>query len=100
MLVVGDVQGTWVASRGETIVIDGRSVTMNGVRTAGFKLEGEEIVGFSIYVLAEVQRGSGGVEEMLWRSSFMPEDDTQRWTRVDLAEIERRDAEMKATITE
>ena len=37
----------------------------------------------------KVVRGSSGVEEVVWKSSFV-EDESQRWARVDQSEIARR----------
>ena len=72
-------------------------MVLNGIATGGFKFDGDGIVGFSIYKLEEVVRGTDAVEAVVWRSTFS-EHDTQRWERVDQEEINRRDAEMQATI--
>eukprot|EP00927_Polykrikos_kofoidii_P079337 TRINITY_DN76121_c0_g1_i1.p1 TRINITY_DN76121_c0_g1~~TRINITY_DN76121_c0_g1_i1.p1 ORF type:complete len:413 (-),score=61.33 TRINITY_DN76121_c0_g1_i1:106-1344(-) len=96
-LRVDELNGTWVASRGETIVIYGDLLLINGIpATMGFKLDNAVVVGFSIYFLKNVVRGAK-VEEVVWQSKFS-EYDQQRWTRVDRQEIDKRNAHMKANL--
>ncbi|CAE8584265.1 unnamed protein product [Polarella glacialis] len=98
MLLLDELQGTWVASRGETIVIDNGQVVLNGIQvTRGFALDGNAVVGFSIYNLKDVVRTGEKVEEVLWQSKFS-EDDVQRWARVDQLEIDKRNADTNAKL--
>lgn len=92
-----ELNGTWVASRGETIVIYGDLFLINGLPARmGFKLDNAVVVGFSIYFLKDVVRGAK-VEEVVWQSKFS-EYDQQRWTRVDRQEIDKRNALMNASL--
>ena len=92
MALVSELEGTWVASRGETIVIEGGKVLINGIEAVrGFQLEGDSVVAFSVYSLKDVVRGQK-VDEVFWQSKFS-EYDVQQWRRVDQDEIERRNAE-------
>jgi len=101
MLLIEDLNGSWVASRGETIVVYGETILINGMPAGqGFKFEGDSIVGFTVYVLKDVKRGAlCNVEEILWQSKFT-EDDQQRWTRVDMEEVQRRNANTKKTLNQ
>jgi len=98
MLKLSDLQGTWVASRGETIVIEGDQVLVNGIATRGFNSEEGSIAGFGIYQLKSVVRGDR-VHEVHWQSKFS-EYDVQRWSRVDQQEIKQRDAATKARLND
>mmetsp|Transcript_8163 Transcript_8163/g.18851 ORF Transcript_8163/g.18851 Transcript_8163/m.18851 type:complete len:406 (-) Transcript_8163:77-1294(-) len=100
MLSISELQGTWVASRGETIVIEGDQIALNGVRAArGFNVDADGgVSGFSIYQLKDVLRGDK-VEEVFWQSKFS-EYDVQRWSRVDQQEIDQRNADTQAKLTD
>jgi len=100
-LLVSELRGTWLADRGETIVIEeAGDVLVNTVKALrGFTLEGGAVVGFSVYLLKGVVREDDSVKEVSWQSKFS-EYDVQRWTRVDREEIERRDAATKKKLTD
>eukprot|EP00931_Biecheleriopsis_adriatica_P030306 TRINITY_DN17875_c0_g1_i1.p1 TRINITY_DN17875_c0_g1~~TRINITY_DN17875_c0_g1_i1.p1 ORF type:complete len:188 (-),score=20.85 TRINITY_DN17875_c0_g1_i1:13-576(-) len=99
MLLIEDLNGSWVASRGETVVIFGETLLINGIPSAsGFKFEGESVVGFTVYNLKDVKRGQmAKVEEVVWQSRFS-EHDQQSWKRVDQEEITMRNARTNKTL--
>lgn len=99
MLLISELEGTWVASRGETIVIAGNNVLLNGIQaTRGFSLEGDDVVGFSAYKLKDIVR-KDRVEEVFWQSKFS-DYDVQQWKRVDQQEIEKRNAETQKKLND
>mmetsp|Transcript_65007 Transcript_65007/g.107781 ORF Transcript_65007/g.107781 Transcript_65007/m.107781 type:complete len:388 (-) Transcript_65007:71-1234(-) len=70
-----DLQGEWVASRGEVINVQGNDLSINGKKMPGglkVSKDGQSVVGFGIY---EVNEGSGrdkivwlaGFQEIIWR---------------------------------
>jgi hypothetical protein len=77
-LPLEDLQGEWIASRGEFINVSGKDLLINGFPVAGgLKLtgDGKAVHGFSVYQLASQSTDSGqiawqaGHQEILWRRS-------------------------------
>eukprot|EP00928_Gymnodinium_smaydae_P020539 TRINITY_DN17938_c0_g1_i1.p1 TRINITY_DN17938_c0_g1~~TRINITY_DN17938_c0_g1_i1.p1 ORF type:complete len:435 (-),score=38.89 TRINITY_DN17938_c0_g1_i1:490-1794(-) len=101
MLLIEDLNGSWVASRGETIVIFGDAILINGIPAqGGFRFNGENIIGFTVYEVKGVKRGAlANVEEVVWQSKYS-QDDEQSWTRVDQEEVQRRNARTQKTMNQ
>jgi hypothetical protein len=80
-----DLQGEWVASRGEVIKVSGNDLSINGrPMPGGLKLskDGQKVVGFGIY---EATAGSGSTE-VIWQAGFQE----IIWRRPAEGEVESR----------